>query len=135
MAKILVVDDNSLVVRTSVRILVSAGYEVVTAMNGADGLLALDAASLPDCIVLDVDMPRLTGPEMAREMVKHDHGQEDIPILLVSGRPDLATIADQVGTPYFLSKGEPDYARLVLAKLDEILNETQRPPGPSASRG
>jgi CheY-like chemotaxis protein len=107
-------------------ILASTGYVVETAANGADGLLALDADGLPDCIVLDVDMPALTGPEMAGAMVRHDHGQEKIPILLVSGRPDLAQIADRVGTPYFLTKGEPGYPRLLLGMLAKILEEKPR---------
>jgi len=72
---------------------------MVTAANGADGLLVLNSAALPDCIVLDVDMPKLTGPEMAREMVKHDHGQEYVPIVLVSGRADLRRLRRTSGRP------------------------------------
>jgi two-component system, OmpR family, response regulator MprA len=127
MAKILVVDDDSLVVKATVRILGSSGYELVTASNGADGLLLLDSAALPDCIVLDVDMPKLTGPEMAGAMVKHDQGQESIPILLVSGRADLAEIAKDVGTPYFLSKGVDDYHRQLPALLQRVLAERTPP--------
>jgi CheY-like chemotaxis protein len=123
MAKILVVDDDSDVVRATVRLLASSGYQVDVAANGADGLVVLDEAALPDCVVLDVDMPTLTGPEMATAMLKRDHGKERIPILLVSGRPDLPAVAASVGTPYHLSKGISNYPGLMLEMLERILVE------------
>ena len=132
MAKILVVDDDSHVVKATARILASSGYDVETAANGADGLLVLDETSLPDCVVLDVDMPTLSGPEMAAAMVKRDHGKENVPILLVSGRPDLPAVAARVGTPYSLSKGSPEYPRLLLEILARALAE-KTPPAASAS--
>jgi CheY-like chemotaxis protein len=134
MAKILVVDDDSQVVKLTVRILASSGYEVATAANGADGLVVLDKAALPDCVVLDVDMPTLTGPEMAAAMVRRDHGQEHVPILLVSGRPDLPEVAARVGTPYFLFKGSTDYPRDLLTMLPRVLAE-KTPPHSAARDG
>jgi CheY-like chemotaxis protein len=133
MAKILVVDDDSQVVKLTGRILASGGYDVATAANGADGLVVLDEAALPDCIVLDVDMPTLSGPEMAAAMLRRDHGQEYIPILLVSGRGDLPEVAARVGTPYFLSKGSNDYARGLLTMLVRVLAE--KTPPHAAARG
>jgi CheY-like chemotaxis protein len=133
MAKILVVDDDSAVVRATVRILSSSGYDVDTAADGADGLLVLDETALPDCVVLDVDMPTLSGPEMAAAMVKRDHGKEKVPILLVSGRPDLPALAERVGTPYSLSKGVPEYPRLLLDTVARVLAEKTPPRGASPS--
>jgi CheY-like chemotaxis protein len=135
MAKILVVDDDSHVVKATVRILASSGYEVTTAVNGADGLLVLDDSALPDCIVLDVDMPTLSGPQMAAAMVKRDRGKEKVPILLVSGRPDLPAVAARVGTPYLLSKGAADYPRLLLALVARVLIERTPPAGGAAPGG
>jgi CheY-like chemotaxis protein len=131
MAKILVVDDDSDVVRATVRMLASSGYDVETAANGADGLLILDETSLPDCVVLDVDMPTLSGPEMAAAMVERDHGKENVPILLVSGRPDLPAVAARVGTPYSLSKGSAEYPRLLLETLARALAEKKPPTVPA----
>jgi CheY-like chemotaxis protein len=130
MAKILVVDDDSHVVKATARLLSSGGYDVETAANGADGLLVLDETALPDCVVLDVDMPTLSGPEMAAAMVKRDRGEEKVPILLVSARPDLPAVAARVGTAYSLSKGDPEYPRLLLQTLARVLAEKTPPHAP-----
>jgi hypothetical protein len=64
---------------------------------------------------------------MAHEMFLHDAGEEKIPILLVSGRDDLADIAQRMGTPYFLAKATPDYGRTLLTTLDRALRERKAP--------
>ena len=85
MANVLIVDDDSDTVECSRELLESAGHKIQTGYNGEDGLKSLDAGPLPDCILLDVDMPVLNGPGMAHQMLLHDAGEERIPILLVSG--------------------------------------------------
>jgi len=47
--------------------------------------------------VLDVDMPVLGGPGMAHKMLLHDAGEQNIPILLMSAREDLAQVAGRMG--------------------------------------
>jgi CheY-like chemotaxis protein len=127
MANILIVDDQLDTVELSSAVLESAGHRVRTAGNGLEGLKALAAEPLPDCVVLDVDMPVLGGPAMAHEMFLHDAGEEKIPILLVSGRDDLADIAQRLGTPYFLAKATPDYGSALLTTLDRALREREAP--------
>lgn len=58
------------------------------AYNGREGLRQLEVET-PDLVVLDVDMPVLTGPDMARAMFVHNVGLDRIPVILVSGVPDL----------------------------------------------
>ena len=71
--------------------------------DGQKGLARIDQ-SLPDLIVLDVEMPVLDGPAMALQMFLADGGTERIPILLCSGALNLPNVAAQVGTAYFLAK-------------------------------
>jgi CheY-like chemotaxis protein len=127
MASVLIVDDQSDIVEISTELLESAGHRVRSGRNGEEGLKSLDAGPLPDCVLLDVEMPVLNGPGMAHQMLLHDAGEECIPILLVSGREDLADIARCVGTPYFLAKATPDYGRALLAILDRALRERRAP--------
>ena len=54
--------------------------------------------------MLDVEMPVLAGPEMAYRMFLHDVGEDQIPIVLLSGVMNLLRIATMVGTPYYLAK-------------------------------
>lgn len=64
----------------------------------------LRSAPLAEVVLLDVDMPTMSGPEMAHQMLIHDAGQENIPVILFSARPDLQQIAGRMGTRYFITK-------------------------------
>jgi CheY-like chemotaxis protein len=125
MANLLLVDDNNDLVSALREILRGEGHEVRTASTGEEGLLVLRSTSLPDAVVLDVDMPVLGGPGMARKMLKHNGGEEKIPIILMSGRNDLPKIAQQVGTSYFLAK--PPTLDAFLTLLCRALRERRAP--------
>lgn len=127
MARVLVVDDNPDTVELSTVLLELAGHRVTKGRNGEEGLQSLDAGPLPDCVLLDVDMPVLSGPEMAHRMLLHDAGEEKIPIVLVSGRHDLSEVARRMGTPYFLSKSTRNYGEALLKVLDRALSEGGAP--------
>jgi CheY-like chemotaxis protein len=123
MAKVLIVDDSQDTVEVTTELLESAGHRVQKGYNGEEGLKSLDAGPLPDCVLLDVDMPVLSGPEMAHQMLLHDAGEERIPILLVSGRSDLSDVAARMKTPYFLEKATSGYGKALLAILERALRE------------
>ena len=125
MANLLLVDDNNDLVNTLGEILRGEGHEVRTASTGQEGLLVLRSAPLPDAVVLDVDMPVLSGPGMAHKMMRHDIGEEKIPIILMSGRDDLPKIAQQMGTSYFLAK--PPKLDAFLALVQRALRERRAP--------
>lgn len=127
MACVLIIDDDLDTVEVSKELLECAGHSVRTGHNGVEGLKSLKANPLPDCVVLDVDMPVLSGPGMARQMVLHDSGEERIPIVLVSARHDLREVAAKMGTPYFLRKASHDYGRILLETLARALRERRSP--------
>src|SRR6267142_3315246 len=60
--RVLVVDDEPSMREITKPLLESQGYEVITAADGLDGLLAL-SRSLPDVIISDLYMPRMSGFE------------------------------------------------------------------------
>jgi CheY-like chemotaxis protein len=125
MANLLLVDDNKDLVHALGEILRGEGHEVRTAATGEEGLLVLRSASLPDAVVLDVDMPVLGGPGMVHKMLRHNVGEEKIPIILMSGRDDLPKIAKQMGTSYFLAK--PSTLDDFLTLLSRALRERRAP--------
>jgi DNA-binding NtrC family response regulator len=124
-AHVLIVDDDDDAVECLSTVLRAEGHDVRTARSGRDGLLALRSAPLPDAIVLDVDMPGLDGPGMAHEMMLHAGGEEKIPILLSSGRPDLAALAAKMGTPYAL--GKPVVSGTLVALVARAVREGLAP--------
>jgi CheY-like chemotaxis protein len=71
--RILVVDDEPCIRETEGQILENEGYEVLTSADGVDGLHAL-SKSLPDLIISDLNMPRMSGFEflaVVRERFPH----------------------------------------------------------------
>lgn len=82
--RILVVDDDLSIRETAKLILESGGFEVVTAADGVEGLQSL-SKSLPDLIISDLNMPRMSGREF---------------LAVVRQRfPHIATIAMSGGYP------------------------------------
>ena len=81
---IMVVDDSLTVRKITGRMLAREGYEVASAKDGVDALQQLQDLK-PDCILLDVEMPRMDGFEFARN-VRADEGTRDIPIIMITSR-------------------------------------------------
>jgi FixJ family two-component response regulator len=127
MANVLIVEDDRDVADASRELLESAGHKVHVAHSGVEGMASLSTAPLPECILLDVEMPMLSGPQMAHQMLLRDSGTELIPILLVSGRDDLPEVAAQMGTPYFLKKAATNYSKSLLQILHRALSERRAP--------
>lgn len=86
--KVLVVDDEKLIVDTIVEILTAAGFDVV---GSADGWAALDAAARfhPDYLLSDVLMPKMNGVELAIAMRKM---YPSIKILLFTGQAGISRL-------------------------------------------
>jgi DNA-binding response OmpR family regulator len=126
MADVLIVDDSP-DLRTLLAVFVGmAGHAVREAGDGRQGLDAI-AERTPDLVLLDVEMPVLTGPEMAYQLFLRDCGDENIPVILLSGVVGLRDVAAMVGTPYFLKK--PYSLEALNEMVDRALRE-QIPPRP-----
>lgn len=128
MGDILLVDDDEDYGDSFADILRLKGHTVRLARNGEEGLALLHAAPHPDIILLDIDMPVLTGPEMAVELFLRNVGKEKIPIIFISGNVDLRDIAARVGTRYFLMK--PADLRVIMTLIDRVLVERRAPTWP-----
>ena len=84
---ILVVDDDA-EIRELARVILSAGgYVVRTAGSGRDGFEQA-ASSLPDLILLDVNMPDMDGWEVLR-LLKADENLSDLPVVMFTVKSEL----------------------------------------------
>ncbi|MBK6852575.1 MAG: response regulator [Burkholderiales bacterium] len=86
--RLLVVDDDRLVLATLVQGLEDAGYEVIDADNGDDAIL-LARQHRPDLALLDIRMDGLSGFDVAAYLRDHLH----IPFIFLSAFSDAATLA------------------------------------------
>jgi EAL domain-containing protein (putative c-di-GMP-specific phosphodiesterase class I) len=91
-ARILLVDDEVTLLRATSRLLGQAGYDVVTASNGREALEKLGQGAF-DVIVSDISMPELDGIQLLRAVRADD---ADVPVILVTGAPDVATAMQAV---------------------------------------
>lgn len=124
MADVLILDDDLDNADALAMIMQSAGHSVRVGFNGEEGL-QLARERTPDVVLLDVEMPILDGPAMALQMLIHNMGLEKVPVILLSGVPDLREIALEVGTSYFLTK--PYRMAEILALVDRALVERAAP--------
>lgn len=85
--KILVIDDEPMVVKMAADVLVARGHEVITAPEGYDGLLKA-ISEQPDLILLDVVMPGLDGHDVLKRL-KKDERTRDIPVVYLSAVGDF----------------------------------------------
>ena len=101
---ILIVDDSRTVIAAFKKVLVQAGFNVITAGNGEEGV-AQAKAHLPDLILMDVVMPILNGYQATRRIRKDEHTSH-IPIIIVSGetQPTEQYWGKRVGANGFLTK-------------------------------
>jgi CheY-like chemotaxis protein len=80
--KILLVEDSKAILHENERVLHKAGYEVVCAEDG-ESALQLAHAAKPDLIVLDMMLPKLSGPEVLARL-KQDAATAKIPVVVLS---------------------------------------------------
>ncbi|HMV01100.1 MAG TPA: response regulator [Rhodocyclaceae bacterium] len=101
-----VVDDDP-VARKSVSFLVGILDVEVCPLESAESFLAAYRPGLPNCLILDVRMPGMSGMELQSELLRR---QIDIPIIFVSGHGDIpmAVRAMQSGALDFLTKPYSD---------------------------
>jgi DNA-binding response OmpR family regulator len=102
--KILVVDDERDIVKALTIRLRGAGYEVVTAFDGAQGIFTAHKEN-PDLIILDIRMPAGNGFSVA-EKLKQSTNTFTIPVIFLTGSPerDSEEKAMTLGARFYVKK-------------------------------
>jgi DNA-binding response OmpR family regulator len=122
MAKILIAEDEPDIRELVAFTLRFAGYEVVITSNGAEAV-QVAARELPDLILMDVRMPRMTGYDACRIM-KADANLKHIPVVFLSAKgqeSEIQTGLEAGAEEYLLKPFAPDQltdrVRAILAKF------------------
>ena len=105
---ILVVDDSLTMRKVLSRTLEREGYEVITAKDGMDAIQVLQENS-PDIMLTDIEMPRMDGFELVRN-VRDDEKTAELPIIIISSRTaeKHRNLAKEIGVNAFLGKPVQD---------------------------
>ncbi|MCL2829687.1 MAG: Hpt domain-containing protein [Betaproteobacteria bacterium] len=101
---IMVVDDSLTVRKITGRLLARHGYQVLTAKDGVDALEQL-LDIVPDVMLVDIEMPRMDGFDLTRN-IRSDQRLKDIPIIMITSRTaeKHRTYAFEIGVNHYLGK-------------------------------
>ena len=130
MKKILVIEDDRLILETTSDFLATSGYEVLKAANGGEGI-SLAKVQSPDLILCDILMPGIDGHEVYR-ILHNDITTADIPFIFLSSLSDKQDIrlGMQMGADDYVTK-PADPAELLktvetrLEKFDRLLKHKE----------
>ena len=102
--KVLIIDDDPIIIKYLQTLLEDNGYQTCTATNSTEGLAATRAEK-PDLITLDLEMPGEWGPRFYRKL-RQDKELRNTPILVISGIDGDHAVKDAVA---FIAKPfDPD---------------------------
>jgi DNA-binding response OmpR family regulator len=119
--KILVVDDETELLKALSIRLETSGYEVITASDGQEGLEKAKSLN-PDLIVLDILMPKMDGYEVCR-MLKFDEKYKSIPVIMLTAKTqDIdKAMGKKVGANDYITK--PFETQDLIDKIKKYLGE------------
>ena len=122
--KILIIDDTELMVRLITDILLSEGYEVISASNGLDGIRRV-AEEKPDLVILDIVMPGMDGFEVCR-ILRDDVSNNLMPIIILTAQDseDDRLTGLELGADDYIVK--PFNPRELLSRVKNTLKRIDR---------
>ena len=121
--RLLVVDDEPLILEVLTEHFKS-DYEVETALNGADALGAI-LRSRPDVVMLDINMPRMNGVQVLKDIKQID---DSIAVIMVTANEQVAMAADALRSGAFGYVPKPFDFRYLDHMLATIFDRLLRGP-------
>lgn len=120
---VMVIDDSITIRKTTEKILERHDMEVLTAQDGVNAVELLQE-SIPNIFLLDIEMPRMDGFELAT-FIRKDERLHDIPIIMITSRSGKKhrDRADQLGVNAYLIK--PYQEDELLQHIQLFLNATE----------
>ncbi len=106
--RIMVVDDDDIIIEAMRNILEPEGFEVIAARSGEECLRLLESGITPDYIFIDIQMPGIDGWETLRR-IKSRRELRDIPVAMLTAQPlrretlekeDIGELVDYVVKPF-----------------------------------
>ena len=118
---IMVVDDSITMRKVATRLLERNNMDVITAKDGVDAVANLQE-QVPDAMLLDIEMPRMDGYELATHM-RNDERLKSVPIIMITSRTGEKhrKRAMDIGVNRYL--GKPYQESELLENLNELLEE------------
>ncbi|HZY56671.1 MAG TPA: response regulator transcription factor [Rubrobacteraceae bacterium] len=121
---VLLVDDDAALLEVMSIVLLSEGYRVVTAVDGAEALRELEREML-DLVVLDIMLPRISGFEVLKKIRE----KSDIPVVMLTAKGQSVdkVVGLELGADDYITK--PFDTKELLARIRAILRRLGRQEG------
>ena len=114
---VLIVEDDAPLRNALSEKLSRAGFITTTADNGETGLAAL-AKQLPDCVLLDVRMPKMDGMDMLK-LLRQTAGCEHLPVVMLTNTSEIENVSEA------LTLGVQDYLVKSSWRLEEVVQKVK----------
>jgi two-component system KDP operon response regulator KdpE len=114
--RVLVIEDDNDIRKLITEALTNVGLDVVAAIDASQALRTA-LARKPAAVVLDIGLPDYDGTQFIARWRERRPDANDVPIVIVSGRPDRREIAGLVGAAYVC--GKP-------FEVEELVGEVER---------
>ncbi|GAB3391644.1 hybrid sensor histidine kinase/response regulator [Massilia agri] len=122
-ATIMVVDDSITVRRVTQRLLEREGYGVMLAKDGIDALEQIEQVQ-PDLMLVDIEMPRMDGFDLTRE-VRENEATKGIPIIMITSRTADKHRNYALGLGVNAYFGKPYQEPVLLAAIESLLDRNR----------
>jgi CheY-like chemotaxis protein len=124
LSRVVIIDDSPTECRYMSQVLLNAGYQVNSVMNGREGLNVV-LAEHPQCLILDIVLPEMNGYEICRHL-RAQAAFKQLPIIMVSTKKTVvdANWALRQGVNHYLPK--PFRQEQLLALVQESIGEPMR---------
>lgn len=118
---VLIVEDDTFLLKVYLERLRDEGYEVAVATNGEEGLTMLDQER-PKLILLDMILPRMSGFDFLKEMKKKGIDPKELPVIVLSnlGQDADIELAKELGAADYLVKANHSF-RSVIDKINSYI--------------
>lgn len=120
--KILVIDDEPILVKLLAKRLQAAKYAVITAANGREGYEKIKAEK-PDLVISDILMPEMTGYDLLQKLKKEKDGTQDIPVIIITAKGGMEKFFSNWEIHGYMTK--PIDPAGLLAKIEELLKAAE----------
>lgn len=129
MKTILVIDDAE-EVRKILRFYLETKYKILEAANGEKGL-AMIFEKHPDLVILDINMPKMTGIELYAKITS-EKGRPFVPVIVLTVREELGKLFKDLNVDGFITK--PFDVEDVLREIDAVMEKRYNIPGKEQSK-
>lgn len=122
MTKIMIIEDDFDNRELLAECLRAENYEVSTFENGSSALENLEGNDFPDLLLMDLCFPLFSAEDFVRSFHEKT-GHKDIPIIVLSGKPDIRMVSEKINARTFLQKPYDLYK--LYEAISSALNESQ----------